>query len=57
MSSPKNVKLNQKIHIGMMEVMEHISATLDQTLKQIATNEFHGPGVYKVYKRIKVMSV
>jgi hypothetical protein len=45
MSSAKNDKLNQKIHIGMMEVMEHISATLDQTLDQIATNGAHEPAV------------
>jgi hypothetical protein len=41
MSSPKNDKLNQTIQIGMMEVMRYNSATLDQTLEQIATNEFH----------------
>jgi hypothetical protein len=48
MSSPKKNKLNQKIHIGLMDIMEHISAALYQTLEQIATHEFHDPVVFQL---------
>ena len=45
MSSTKKGKLNQKIHIGMMEVLEDMPAPLDQTFTAIATNEFPQPAV------------
>ena len=39
-TSPNIYKVNQKIHIGMMEVIDQNYTTLDQTLQQIAFNEF-----------------
>jgi hypothetical protein len=32
----------------MMDVMDHLSDTLDQTLEQMATNEFREPAVLKL---------
>ena len=40
MSSSKGYDLNQKIHIGMMEVLDELNPTLEQTIKTIATFEF-----------------
>ena len=48
MTSPNIYKLNQKIHIGMMEVMDQNYTTLDQTLEQIASNEFTNPAVLQI---------
>ena len=39
MSCSKGSDLNQKIHIGMMEVLEDLHPTLEQTIKTIATYE------------------
>ena len=46
MTSPNTYNLNQKIHIAMMEVMDRNYTTLDQTLEQIASNEFTEPAVF-----------
>ena len=40
MSSSKGCDLNQKIHIGMMEVLEDLNPTLEHTIRTIATFEF-----------------
>ena len=48
MSIPKKGKLNQKIYIGMMEVLDDMPAPLNQTLTEIATNEFPHPAVLQI---------
>ena len=48
MSSPNLDKLNQKIHIGMIEVMDQSYSTLDQTIEQIACNEFIDAAVLQI---------
>jgi hypothetical protein len=48
MTSPNIFKVNQKIHIGMMEVMDQIYTTLNQTLQQIASNEFTDTAVLQI---------
>jgi hypothetical protein len=45
---PNIYKVNQKIHIGMMEVMDQHYTTLDQTLQQIASNEFTYTSVLQI---------
>ena len=40
MSGSKASDLNKQIHIGMMEVLEDLTPTLEQTMTTIATNEF-----------------
>ena len=44
----KKGNLIQQIHIGMMEVLDDLPATLDQTLNKIATNEFPNPAVLQI---------
>ena len=48
MTSPNLDKLNQKIHIGMIEVMDQSYTTLEQTIEQIASNEFIDPAVLQI---------
>ena len=48
MPCSKKGNLNQQIHIGMMEVLDDLPATLDQILNKIATNEFPHPAVLQI---------
>ena len=48
MSGSKASDLNKQIHIGMMEVLEDLTATLEQTMNTIATNEFSQSAVLHI---------
>ena len=48
MISPNLDKLNQKIHIGMMEVMDQNYTLLEQAIEQIASNEFIDTAVLQI---------
>ena len=47
-SCSKKGDLNQHIHTGMMDVLDQLPATLDQTLSTIATNKFPHPAVLQI---------
>ena len=48
MTSPNLDEWNQKIHIGMMEVMDQIDTMLDQTIELIAPNKFVDSAVLQI---------
>ena len=53
----KKGNLNQQIHIGMMEVLDDLLATVDQTLNKIEPMKIRIQRFYKYQLRTKVMSV
>ena len=48
MISPNSAKLNQKIHIGMMDVMDQFDTMLNQTIELIASNELVDSAVLQI---------
>ena len=48
MSSQNLDKLNRKIHIGMMEIIDHRYKMLEQAIEQIALNEVIDTSVLQI---------
>ena len=48
MMSPNSAKLDQKIHIGMMDVMDQFDTMLNQTIELIASNELVDSAVLQI---------
>ena len=48
MMSPNSAKLDQKIHVGMMDVMDQFDTMLNQTIELIASNELVDSAVLQI---------